>query len=147
MLLCTLFKKISRTFLVLSFLITVETVNAEGNVIKGKILAEKHCARCHVVGNFNKFGGIGSTPSFQLIIGMKDGFERFETFFERRPHPVFVRIPSVPRWSKAPSYATEFTVTDQSLGDLLSFVKTIKKKDLSKVPIIKRYRSDLKIID
>ena len=147
--LCVFFKLALtlRILLGLSFLIIVKTVYAEENVIKGKNLAERHCARCHVVGDFNKFGGIGSTPSFQLIMGMKDGLERFETFFERRPHPVFVRVPSVPKWSKAPSYATEFTVTAQSLGHLLSFVRTITKKDLSRVPVIKRYRSDLKLIE
>ena len=99
------------------------------------------------MGNFNKFGGIGSTPSFQLIMGMKDGIERFETFFERRPHPVFVRVPSVPKWSEVPSYATEFTVTARSLDQLLSFVKTIKKKDLSKVPVTKRFRPGQKLIE
>ncbi len=135
-----------RMFLGLSFLIIMKAANADENIIKGRNLAEQHCARCHVVGTFNKFGGIGSTPSFQLIAGMKDGLERFETFFERRPHPVFVRVPSVEKWSKVPPYATEFTVTAQSLDQLLSFVKTIKKKNLSNVPVIKRYRRDLKLI-
>ena len=45
---------------------------ADGDVTKGRELAETHCARCHVVGNFNKFGGIGSTPSFNLIVGMDE---------------------------------------------------------------------------
>ena len=126
---------------------SVKNANADENIAKGEKLAKKHCARCHVVGNFNKFGGIGSTPSFQLIMGMKDGIERFETFFERRPHPVFVRVPSVPKWSEVPSYATEFTVTARSLDQLLSFVKTIKKKDLSKVPVTKRFRPGQKLIE
>jgi len=111
----------------------------EGSVEKGKELSITHCARCHVIGDFNKFGGLGSTPSFPLIAGMNDGYHRFETFFERRPHPVFVRVPNVERWSKALSYVTEFTVTPESINDLMAFVKTIKKKDLSQVPTVGRF--------
>ena len=47
------------------------------DVKNGKQLAEAHCSRCHVVGDYNKFGGIGSTPSFQGIRFLKDWRERF----------------------------------------------------------------------
>ena len=40
---------------------------AEGSPEKGRKIATTHCARCHVVGDFNPSGGIGSTPSFQLL--------------------------------------------------------------------------------
>ena len=53
--------------------------------------------RCHMIGDFNPFGGIGSTPSFQLLAMRDDWLERFQTFYERRPHPVFVRVPGVSR--------------------------------------------------
>ena len=92
--------------------------------------------RCHVVGNLNKFGGIGSTPSFQLIAGMEDGMERFQTFYARHPHPNFVRVPDLPRFSKAPPYAIPFTVTEPGIEDLIAFVKTLKVKDLRKVPVV-----------
>ena len=36
---------------------SVKNANADENIAKGEKLAKKHCARCHVVGNFNKFGG------------------------------------------------------------------------------------------
>jgi len=108
----------------------------KGDVKKGEDLSVIHCARCHVIGDFNKFGGLGSTPSFPLIAGMEDGYERFETFFERRPHPVFVRVPDVKRWSSAPAYATEFTVTPKAIEDLMAYVKTIKPKDLSRIPTL-----------
>ena len=107
-----------------------------GDVERGRSLALQHCARCHVIGDVNKFGGLGSTPSFPLIAGMDDGFERFESFFNRRPHPAFVRVPDVQRWSKSPAYATEFTVTPDAIDDLMAFVKTIKRKDLSRVPVV-----------
>ena len=108
---------------------------AEGDVGRGRALSETHCSRCHVVGEFNKFGGLGSTPSFQLLAGLADGRERFETFYERRPHPAFVRMPGVERWSKAPAYAEEFTVTRQSIDDILAFVATLEKRDLRRVPV------------
>ena len=67
-----------------------------------------HCSRCHVIDESNKFGGIGSTPSFQLILGMSDGLERFETFFERRPHPAFVKSFGTQKKSGASTYSIEF---------------------------------------
>ena len=109
---------------------------ADGNLAKGRALAEKHCARCHVIGAFNKFGGIGSTPSFRGLRGMDDGMERFQTFYTRRPHPAFVRVPGVPKWSNVPAYAVEFIVTLESIDDLLAFVKTIEKLDLSRIPVV-----------
>ena len=40
---------------------------AGGDAEAGRKISETHCARCHVVGDFNPMGGIGSTPSFQLL--------------------------------------------------------------------------------
>lgn len=112
------------------------SARADGDLAQGRALAETHCARCHVIGDFNKFGGIGSTPSFRAIRGMEDGMERFETFFDRRPHPAFVRIPDVPRLSQDPAYAIEFTVTADTIEDLMAFVETIEKLDLSRIPVV-----------
>ncbi len=53
---------------------------AEGDAGAGRKIAETHCARCHVVGDFNPMGGIGSTPSFQLLAKRNDWLERFENF-------------------------------------------------------------------
>mgnify|MGYP006431667047 CR=1 FL=1 len=108
---------------------------AEGDAKKGQALAETHCARCHVVGYFNKFGGIGSTPSFNLLAGMSDGIERFRTFYARRPHPAFVTVPDVPRWTELEPYATPFEVTPDNIEDLLTFVGTLKPKVLRGVPV------------
>jgi hypothetical protein len=52
-----------------------------GDLARGRILVQNHYARCHVVGNFNKFGGIGSTLPFGVLRGMADGMERFGTFY------------------------------------------------------------------
>lgn len=94
----------------------------------GKAIAEKHCARCHVIGAHNSMGGIGSTASFQMIAGMPDGLLRFQTFYARRPHPAFLTVSGVPRWSNAPSYATEFTMTLDQVDNIVAFVKTLEKK-------------------
>ena len=100
---------------------------AEGNVEKGRAIAEKHCSRCHVIGRHNPMGGIGSTASFQMIAKMPDYLERFQTFYDRRPHPVFVRIPGIPRWSNQPGYASEFTITLEQVEDIVAFIKTLEK--------------------
>ena len=107
--------------------------DAGGDPKKGGAIAEKYCSRCHVVGYHNPMGGIGSTASFQMIAKMSDSLERFKTFYARRPHPAFVRIPGMPRWSKLPGYATEFTITLEQVDDIVAFVKTLEK-----VPIRRR---------
>ncbi len=99
---------------------------AGGNTEAGRKISETHCERCHVFGDFNPMGGIGSTPSFPLLAKRNDWLERFETFFERRPHPVFVRMPDVARWTTLPSYVKEFEVTPANLDDIIAFVETLR---------------------
>ncbi len=114
--------------LVLGALATISGARAEGDPRKGRELAIKYCARCHVVGDFNPMGGIGSTPSFQLLANRRPDFvERFQTFYQRRPHPVYVRVPGVPAWTDLPAYATEFTITLEDIEDILAFAKTLKR--------------------
>jgi mono/diheme cytochrome c family protein len=101
---------------------------AGGDAAAGRKISKTHCARCHVIGDFNPMGGIGSTPSFQLLAKRGDWRERFETFFERRPHPVFVRVPDVARWTELPSHVTEFEVTPANIDDIVAFVETLMPK-------------------
>lgn len=77
---------------------------AAGDARKGRGISVRHCARCHVVGDYN----------------------RLRTFYQRRPHPVFVRVPGVPRWSKQPPYATPFEVTTAQVEHIIAFVATLK---------------------
>lgn len=116
-------------------LLLAATADAAGDVAKGKLLAETHCSRCHVVGDFNKFGGIGSTPSFNLIVGMEDGMERFRTFFARRPHPAFVTVPGVEKPTDLEPYATPFEVTPENIEDVAAFAATLKPKDVRGIPV------------
>ncbi len=100
--------------------------HAAGDAKKGREIAIRHCARCHVVGDYNRLGGIDSTPSFQLLARRRDFVERLQTFYQRRPHPVFVRVPGLPRWSKQPPYATPFEVTPAQIEHIIAFVATLK---------------------
>ncbi len=102
---------------------------AEGSPEKGRKIATTHRARCHVVGDFNPYGGIGSTPSFQLLVRRDDYLERFQAFFERRPHPVFVRVPGVPKWTNLPSNVAEFEVRLESIEDIIAFVRTLRPNE------------------
>ncbi|RMD61747.1 MAG: hypothetical protein D6826_09115 [Alphaproteobacteria bacterium] len=106
---------------------------AGGNVEAGRRLAEHHCARCHVISpDINPYGGINSTPSFPLLARRDDWLERFQTFYERRPHPVFVRIPDVPRWTKLPSHVKEFTIQPTDIDDIIAFVEALRAQKKNK---------------
>lgn len=98
-----------------------------GDVTKGQELARKHCAFCHVIGDFNKMGGIGSTPSFQLLANMDDGAERFQSFFARRPHVSFVFLPDHRPPTNLPLNAPSIRMTYKDVDDILRFALTLKK--------------------
>ena len=101
---------------------------SEGSVENGRKIAETHCARCHVIGNYNKFGGIGSTPSFQLLVKRRPDYEaRFETFFERPPHPAFVSIKGFGRrMEHLPANAAPVELPLSAVLDIVAFAKTLK---------------------
>lgn len=100
--------------------------HAAGDPEEGRKIATKHCSRCHVVGDHNRTGGIGSTPSFQVLRTMKDWRERFESFYARRPHPVHVRVAGLPTLTELPPNAAPFTLTLADIDHILAFVETIK---------------------
>ena len=102
--------------------------HADGDPDAGRKVAHEHCSRCHEIGDFNPHGGISSTPSFQLLTKRNDWLERFQTFYERRPHPVFVRVPDMPRWTELPSHVKEFQVTPENIEDPIAFVAALKPK-------------------
>ena len=54
-------------FFVILLCVSAQSVWAEGDVSEGRKISQQHCSRCHVIGDFNKYGGIGSTPSFQSL--------------------------------------------------------------------------------
>ncbi len=92
----------------------------------GKALAIRHCAFCHVIGDHNKFGGIGSTPSFQLLASMKDGAESFETFFARLPHLSFVYLPDRTPPMGPPVSMPDVHITYEDVRAIAAFAITLK---------------------
>jgi mono/diheme cytochrome c family protein len=68
---------------VIALALSAQSAWAEGDVAQGRKIAEQHCSRCHVIGDYNKYGGIGSTPSFQLLANqLPDYRARFEIFLK-----------------------------------------------------------------
>jgi mono/diheme cytochrome c family protein len=90
------------------------------DVAKGK------CARCHVIGEYNRMGGIGNAPSFPSMAQHEDVRERFSTFYARRPHPVFVRAPGYAQWSDAVSYYPEFKVSLAEINALVAYAESLR---------------------
>lgn len=104
-------------------------VLADGDAEHGRKIAERHCSRCHVVGDYNPTGGIGSTPSLQLLVNALEDWEaRFETFFLRRPHPAFVTVRNYPRKTELPANAAPVTIELEEVRDIAAFALTLKKK-------------------
>ncbi|SME89771.1 Cytochrome c [Tistlia consotensis] len=101
---------------------------AAGDVAKGREIARQHCTRCHVVGDLNRYGGIDSTPSFQIIVKRDDWRDRFEAFYALRPHPVFVRMPDIPPPTDNPSNVATFEMTRAQIDDLVAYVATLREK-------------------
>ena len=87
-------------------------VLAEGNRVNGEALAKRLCARCHVIGDYNRMGGIDSTPSFPLMAKRPEIFaHRIPTFRKRRPHPQF-----------------QWPVSLQDIADLESYILSLPVK-------------------
>ncbi len=100
----------------------------------GRKLAQKHCAVCHVIGDYNKFGGIGSTPSFQLLASLRDGVERFQSFFARRPHPSFIFLPDQKPPTNLPLNAPPVRLNHSEVDAIVSYAKTLKDPRLAEPP-------------
>lgn len=101
---------------------------AGDDVEAGRLLAEQHCSRCHVVGDYNPMGGIGSTPSFQLMVnGLEDWEARFLTFHQRVPHPPIVRITGFPAPDPKvnPPNAAPFEIELEDIERILAFARTL----------------------
>ena len=112
---------------VLLVLLAAEPAAADAE--NGRALAERHCARCHVVGEFNPHGGIGSTPSLQWIKKLDDWRDRFRTFYIRRPHLAFVKVKGFAPWTKLPPYAEPVEISLEDADDIFAFIETLPVPD------------------
>jgi mono/diheme cytochrome c family protein len=100
----------------------------EGDVAHGRDLARQHCARCHVIKNYNPYGGAGNSPTFDRLVTWDDGIARMASFFQRPPHPVFVRMEGVAPNKNVPPTAATFELTLEDIEDLVAFAKKLRQK-------------------
>ncbi len=100
-----------------------------GEIEQGRKVAQLHCSRCHVVGDYNPYGGISSTPSFQLLVNALPDFEeRFETFYVRPPHPAVVSIKGFEKHDDLPYNAEPVVISLKDVENILKFAKTLREK-------------------
>ena len=103
---------------VLAFLCLVlpaaETTRAEeGDAVAGKKKAIEICARCHVIGSHNPYGGINSTPSFWIM--------------QEKPHVYDEKLLSVTNRRPHIGIGLDQEVTLKDLEDILSYVHTLRR--------------------
>lgn len=115
-------------FILIASLAACSQARADDTALReaGRELALVHCGRCHVVDAEKKLGGIGSTPSFPLLMSLSDGEHRFVTFFDRRPHPAFIRMEGVEPLTPLPANAAEIALTADDLDALLAYALSLK---------------------
>lgn len=103
-----------------------------GLLKQGEQLVRQHCTRCHVVGDLNKYGGIGSTPSFGAIKSLPDWQDRFAAFWSLLPHPSVVQVEGIsPERPKGVLATTkQIVLTPAEVEAILSYIDTVPVKDL-----------------
>ncbi len=99
-----------------------QTPNAE----QGKQIAAQHCSRCHVIPGRNNMG-IGSTPSFKIMVQSKsaDWRDKFEAFFSLAPHPAFVTIQELRTERLGPAIAAPIFMSLRDIDDLMAYVDSL----------------------
>ncbi len=104
----------------------------EGDAVAGEKLALLHCGRCHVVGPKNRFGGIGSTPSFAALRTIPGWEDRFLAFWSENPHPAFTQVEGVtePFDPARPPHIAPVLVTEEDVEAIAAYAATLKPKDL-----------------
>lgn len=98
----------------------------------GEKLALLHCGRCHVINEKNKYGGIGSTPSFGALRTLKDWEDRMDAFYTLAPHPAFTQVKDVtdpfPIDRPSPIHPVELTL--EEIKTIKEYTRTIPPKNL-----------------
>ena len=98
----------------------------------GEKLALVHCGRCHVIGERNRMGGIGSTPSFPVMRNLEDFEDRMRAFYALRPHPAFTQIEGVTEAFPIdrPSPIHPVKLTPDEVEQIVDFALTVPPADL-----------------
>tara|TARA_B100000686_G_scaffold305654_1_gene344320 strand:- start:6069 stop:6455 length:387 start_codon:yes stop_codon:yes gene_type:complete len=107
----------------------VDVARASNEAEQGFELARELCSRCYVIGDHNRMGGIGNSPSFPWMVKSDDWRERFTTFYSRRPHPVFARVPGYARWSETDPYYPPFEITLAEIDLIAAYVDTLRSPE------------------
>ncbi len=106
------------SILVIGWLAVTCGAHAEVAADTGKSLAIKWCSKCHVIGDYNRSGGIGSTPSFWIMACKPESYvPRLLTFRQRRPHR-----------------SMKIDVTDRDVDHIIAYVKQLKQPKKPKKP-------------
>ena len=115
-------------------LLSVSAVQADqtDRLSQGELLVRQLCTRCHVVGDLNKYGGIGSTPSFGAIKSLPDWSDRFAAFWSLLPHPSVVQVDGISpeRPKDMPATTKQIFLTVDEVEAILTYVDTVPVKDL-----------------
>ena len=116
-------------FVVLILLLSlVASLSRADSLSDGQAVAEEHCTRCHVVGNYNPNGGISSTPSFQLLVNALADYEiRFNTFFLRPPHPAVIIVEGRNKLDELPYNAVPVKISLQDVENIAAFAQSLKE--------------------
>ena len=104
----------------------------EGDADQGEKLAHFHCGRCHVISDRNRFGGIGSTPSFPALRAIPSWRDKFEAFWTLNPHPSFTQVVDItpPFDPDRPPHIAPVVITQEDLEAIVAYAASIEPKDL-----------------
>ena len=93
---------------------------------RGLKIASLHCSRCHVIPGRNNMG-IGSTPSFKIMVKSKSDTwrDKFEAFYALAPHPAFVTIKELRTQRSTPAIAAPIVLSLREIDDLMAYVDTL----------------------
>lgn len=115
----------------LAIVAATPTANAD-DFAPGEKLTLIHCGRCHVINERNKYGGIGSTPSFAALRTLEDWEDRMRSFYALAPHPAFTQIEGItePFPINRPSPIHPVELTELEIEEIIEYTRTIPPKDL-----------------
>jgi hypothetical protein len=85
-----------------------------------------------VVNEKNRFGGIGSTPSFAALRALPQADDKFAAFWTFNPHPAFMQVEgqTKPFDAAHPPSAAPVILTQQEAEAIAAYAATIPPLDL-----------------